>query len=324
MSGFPRWAQDLSLALLSLGGIIQASASEHRIASQSVKVGLISFDLKEGRSAGTAFLVSPCEIMTSFHVVFGPWYVTALRPPSRLERGLFVLSGVTYADGSHPVTMATPVAWGNYLGPDRQFRRPGEDWALLTLDHCLGRAYGHLTLADPASLKEVFEPESLAAIGYSTGRQMTDLHCSIVRGPGNSMEQVMFHDCVTMHGDSGAPIFYRYSNKAIAITSGYRSGAGESECAAEGFAGQDSRRSACANTAVLMSASITGKIAGYVAAVGAQRELLRLGYKAGSLGDTDSKALTLAISAAEADLGLAVTGRPSHALQKLLMLRTQR
>ena len=62
-----------------------------RVASHALRVGVITFELPEGRSTGTAFLISRCEIMTNFHVVFGPWYVTALKPPSREQQGRFTI-----------------------------------------------------------------------------------------------------------------------------------------------------------------------------------------------------------------------------------------
>jgi hypothetical protein len=106
-----------------------------RVASHALRVSVITFELPEGRSTGTAFLISRCEIMTNFHVVFGPWYVTALKRPSREQQGRFTLTAVTLEDGSHSTATAIPVAWWDYRGSDRQFRRPGEDWAILTLDN---------------------------------------------------------------------------------------------------------------------------------------------------------------------------------------------
>ena len=95
-----------------------------REASNFAPVGVIEFSLPEGRSRGTAFLVGECGVMTNFHVAFGPWYLTALRPPSNANRGTFTLTQVTLANGEHPSAGAIPVFWGDYTGPDRQFRRP--------------------------------------------------------------------------------------------------------------------------------------------------------------------------------------------------------
>ena len=40
----------------------------------------------------------------NFHVAFGPWYVTALHPPSSAGRGIFTLTQVTLENGEHPST----------------------------------------------------------------------------------------------------------------------------------------------------------------------------------------------------------------------------
>ena len=109
-----------------------------RKASNFVPVGAIEFSLPEGKSRGTAFLIGECAVMTNFHVVFGPWYLTALRPPSSAGRGTFTLTQMTLASGEHPSTGAIPVIWGDYTGPARQFQRPANDWVVLALEDCWG------------------------------------------------------------------------------------------------------------------------------------------------------------------------------------------
>ncbi len=93
-----------------------------RKAANFSSVGVIEFSLPEGRSTGTAFLIGECTAITNFHVAFGPWYVTALHPPSSAGRGIFTLTQVTLENGEHPSTGAIPVIWGDYKGPARQFR----------------------------------------------------------------------------------------------------------------------------------------------------------------------------------------------------------
>ncbi len=80
-----------------------------REASNFAPVGVIEFSLPEGKSTGTAFLISECTVMTNFHVVFGPWYLTALRPPSSAGRGTFTLTQATLRNGKHPTSAAIPV-----------------------------------------------------------------------------------------------------------------------------------------------------------------------------------------------------------------------
>ena len=115
-----------------------------RKASNFSPVGVIEFSLPEGRSTGTAFLVGECTVMTNFHVVFGPWYLTQLRPPSNANRGTFTLTQVTLPNGGHPSTGAIPVIWGDYTGPARQILQPANDWVVLALEECLGTRHGYL------------------------------------------------------------------------------------------------------------------------------------------------------------------------------------
>ena len=131
-------------AVTALAGLALTSAwvfdADDRQRSHSAMVGTLAIDLPEGSGFGTAALVDECGILTNFHVVFGPWYVTALRAPSHKSVGTFTLTEVTLPDGTHPAARATPVVWGPYRGPDRQLRNPSDDWAYLVLDRCLGRA----------------------------------------------------------------------------------------------------------------------------------------------------------------------------------------
>ena len=278
-----------------------------RVASHALRVGVITFELPEGRSTGTAFLISRCEIMTNFHVVFGPWYVTALKPPSREQQGRFTLTAVTLEDGSHPSATAIPAAWGDYRGPDRQFRRPGEDWAILTLDNCLGQTYGWFIPDDPAYADDITDEGDLTAIGYSSGRQMMDGDCSLLPGGG----AVLLHDCTALSGDSGAPVFSRISNKVVAIISGYRSSVSDGGC---------EQGEACFNTAVPLTLTVIRHIDVAKAALETQRYLLRMGYDAGQFGDIASSKLSAAIALAETSLGYPPTGKPSDWLPQMLRI----
>jgi hypothetical protein len=93
---------------------------DDRRPSHSVMVGRLEVKLPQGTASGTAALVDECGILTNFHVVFGPWYVTTFRAPSREFWGTFTLTEAMLPDGTHPSARAIPVTWGEYLGPDRQ------------------------------------------------------------------------------------------------------------------------------------------------------------------------------------------------------------
>src|SRR5262245_60578465 len=194
--------------------------ADDRVPSHSARIGTLSVALPEGSGTGTAFLIDACGILTNFHVVFGPWTVTALRPPSHDFTGTFTLTEVTLPDGSHPTARAVPVVWGDYLGPERQWRRPQEDWAYLVLDRCLGTRHGYFTLRE-ADLYEPPVDRGFTATGYSAGRQMADPACAARADPAADARGWL-HDCATLAGDSGGPIFRAGTMTVVALASGFR------------------------------------------------------------------------------------------------------
>jgi hypothetical protein len=179
-TGGPHMAIDIgrafaTVAVLAIGvGLLPPTSAwvfyeDDRQPSHSTMVGTLAIDLPEGRGLGTAVLVDRCGILTSFHTVFGPWYVTALRAPSRSFPGTFTLTEVMLPDGTRPTARAIPVVWGAYHGPDRHLRVPHHDWAYLVLDRCLGLKYGHFLLRALDLQDLAGELGGFAALGYSTG-----------------------------------------------------------------------------------------------------------------------------------------------------------
>ncbi|MGH6960263.1 MAG: hypothetical protein ACREE7_07260, partial [Dongiaceae bacterium] len=234
----------------ALGALLLTSAwvfyVDDRQPSHSPMVGMLTIDLPEGRGLGTAVLVDACGILTTFHAAFGPWYVTALRAPSREFPAIFTLTEVTLPDGTHPTTHATPVVWGDYRGPDRQIRSPGNDWAYLVLDRCLGAKHGYFNL-------RLLEPEELtgssdgfAAIGYASGRQMIDTGCSIRSATAKG---AWLHDCALLAGDSGSPIVRRGTLTLVGLGSSFVAGSGEPSCTGDNALRRD-WDDHCANLAV--------------------------------------------------------------------------
>lgn len=295
-----------------------------RIPSHSPLVGRLEVELPEGRAMGTAFLVDECGILSNFHVVFGPWYVTALRPPSRDFPGTFTLTELVLPDGTHPTALATPVIWGDYLGPDRQLRRMAEDWAYLVLDRCLGREHGYFELQGPPADDWPLPSDGFVSIGYSSDRQMQDPRCS-VGGAGLTVEGGGWrHDCALLPGDSGGPIVRSGTRTVIALGAGYSAHLGQRTCpldggSADGIAG--SRwASPCVNLAVPLSWPVIDRIRNASAAVALQRELPRFGIDAGPLGFIDDPRLTAAIKRVQRELGWTAIGEPSRTLLKFLQL----
>ena len=310
-----------------LGALLSTSAwvfyADDRLPSHSARIGTFTIELPEGSGTGTAFLVDECGILTNFHVVFGPWYVTALRPPSRDFTGTFTLTEVTLPDGSHPSTRAIPVVWGDYLGPDRQWRRPGEDWAYLALERCLGSRYGYFDLRE-ADLYEPAVDNGFTAIGYSAGRQMADPKCA-ARADPTAGGKGWVDDCAALAGDSGGPIFHNGTLTVVALTSSFRARSDNKACLSA-----DPRvdrhpllawARGCANIAVPVTSAMRDKLWDAMIAVGTQRVLTSLGYDAGPIGEIDAPQMRAAIRQVQREMGWAVTGEPTCILHKILLLR---
>jgi hypothetical protein len=295
--------------------------ADDRVPSHSARIGTLSVELQEGGGTGTAFLIDECGILTNFHVVFGPWHVTALRPPSHDFTGTFRLTEVTLADGSHPTTRAIPVAWGNYLGPDRQWRRPEEDWAYLVLEECLGLDYGYFDLRE-ADLYEPAIDKGFTAIGYSAGRQMADPACTARADPTVAIKGWL-HDCAALAGDSGGPIFRAGTLTVVALSSGYRAQSNGRACLSAGAGAEwfASWGSGCANVAVPVSSTMRERTWEARAALGIQSMLAKLGYGVGPIGTIDTPQTVAAIRQVQREMGWPETGEPSDGLHKVLQLR---
>jgi len=310
-----------------LAALLSTSAwvfyADDRLPSHSARIGTFAIELPEGSGIGTAFLVDECGILTNFHVAFGPWYVTALRPPSHDFTGTFTLTEVTLPDGSHPTARAMPVVWGDYLGPDRQWRRPEEDWAYLMLDRCLGAQYGYFELRE-ADLYEPPVDQGFSAVGYSAGRQMVDPRCAARADPAAGAE-AWLHDCAVLAGDSGGPIFRGGTLTVVALASGYRAHPNERACLSADPGSPEDRflgwGRGCANVAVPVSSAIREKVWAAWTAIGMRDVLTRLGYNAGPPGMIEAPQLKAAVRRVERELGWSETGEPTGTLYKFLKLR---
>ncbi len=186
-------------------------------------IGLMVLD--EGQSdavAGTAFLVSPCHVLTAYHVAGGGKEINAKTTASfYLGQGSI---GPDFDDAQHfaDQSAAHPVVWGKYVpsdddGPAAQRARAmlengWQDWALLKLDRCLGGPdydYGYFQLA-PITTRDLTRDGlglRVSSVGLpgdkSMDRLWRDPDCRIVGQVHNSGWQ---HDCVTVPGNSGGPL----------------------------------------------------------------------------------------------------------------------
>jgi V8-like Glu-specific endopeptidase len=166
---------------------------------------------------GTAFLVSPCYVLTDFHVVFGSR--TTKPEPDQDHSATFILN--------KKMIRAVPAAYGEF------YRFRGRDWALYSLepdaDHrCLGEdpAVGWVRLAplDRAAAQD----KSLSIAGYPSDRSFSSLWrqdaCRLYERQGNIENDGMWTtDCATRPGASGSPIFFVQDGvlNVVAIMSGH-------------------------------------------------------------------------------------------------------
>lgn len=313
----------------ALGLLSQTAAwvfyKDDRRPSHSAMVGTLEIDLPEGASLGTAVLVDDCGILTNFHVVFGPWYVTALRDPSPHFPGTFTVTEATLPDGTHPTARAIPVIWGEYLGPDRHLRVPHHDWAYLVLDRCLGLEYGHAVLR--AFDLEDFEgaADGFAALGYSTGRQMMDPACSVHADRTRSAKQTWLHDCALETGDSGGPLVMRGTSTMVALSASLVADPHDPRCPRGGVRHRGAPLAhwsvRCANVAVPLTGDVIARVEAARIALGVQRALIASGYDAGPLGAIHEPRAIAAIEQVQRDMRWPVTGEPTDGLRKILWLK---
>ena len=186
-------------------------------------IGLVFYQAPSGQfAAGTGFLVSPCHVLTAYHVAAG-----GERVDETTASTFYVGDGKTGPDfpdlnrfaESSP---AHPVLWGRYvrlndgsnlLARAQSVERNGwEDWALLELETCFGAKpynYGYLKLS-PVSTREIMKgganiaARSVGLPGDKSARSLwEDPTCRLI---GQIYASGWQHDCITIPGNSGGPI----------------------------------------------------------------------------------------------------------------------
>jgi tetratricopeptide (TPR) repeat protein/V8-like Glu-specific endopeptidase len=189
-------------------------------------IGLVVHSDGFGSEAGTGFLVSPCHVMTAYHVVAGKGKIstqdTATFYVGEGNEGPSYSGGRRYADSA----IAHPVVWGNFVDGDKDvthlvksWQSNGwNDWVLMKLDRCLGdpeNGWGYLKLAPIATreLTRAGETPEAIVVGLPRDkdeRKLTeDPACRVV---GQMRESGWQHDCMTLPGNSGGPILQRKSD----------------------------------------------------------------------------------------------------------------
>ena len=160
-------------------------------------IGLVRRRFPGAYETGT--LVDECHVLTSQHI-FGD-----RRSPigKRLTFTGAVGSKQQVSSGG---TVVAAGGLENYRAADQLREARGNDWLLLRLDACLGRILGYAKLHEgPAT---AFELKSVENAGYPMDRSRrsgltVDPSCEIRA----IHTLVWLHDCATLQGNSGGPIF---------------------------------------------------------------------------------------------------------------------
>ncbi len=157
-------------------------------------------------SAGTAFLVSRCHILTNYHVAFSNEKVPDPHEISRFTLDL------------ESTSKAIPVLYGKFY--DGEKFNNLEDWAILKLENCLGDSHGWLQLS-VFELSEVAKLSApLAMAGYPQDRDAKfltlDPECRVyaqekIGSPG------WRHDCASREGTSGSPIMANLDGHIVVV-----------------------------------------------------------------------------------------------------------
>lgn len=209
-----------------------ALGGDDRIAIERIKgstfgpVGLMVLD--EGADdavAGTAFLVSPCHVLTAYHVAGGGKAITD-KTVAHFYLGQGHI-GPDFDDARQfaEETTAKPVVWGQYIPNEDDspaeirakaiLQNGWEDWALLKLDRCLGDektgyGYFHLYPMTTRDLTRLGTGLRISSIGLPGDKPLTrlwwDPHCRVV---GQVHDSGWQNDCVTVPGNSGGPLLLR-------------------------------------------------------------------------------------------------------------------
>lgn len=151
---------------------------------------------KIGRGSG--FMISPCYAVTNHHVVFG-----LDDAPTKGTDYPMIFSILGGKDDERALSVAaTPVKVADIA------KHPGQDWAILKLESCLGEKIGWFSLDetdDPE--KWIGAPVNMAGFPGERDEKTVTIQyaCKIVTF--DLMLGFYKHDCATTAGQSGGPIY---------------------------------------------------------------------------------------------------------------------
>lgn len=167
------------------------------------------------RTRGTAFLVSPCYVLSNYHAVFG----LAFDGPDEGRD-----YSTTFSVGADPdytfrwQVHATPVRWGAFN------RKKEHDWALLKLDGCVGGQPDIGWLETGAETPADLKGSTVAFAGFPSDKALTSLWVQTdckVEGPQPGTVKIL-HACSVRTGASGSPLIATHGGapRAVAIQCG--------------------------------------------------------------------------------------------------------
>ena len=191
------------MSMLSLAAPAPAATFDRddRVAITNPDATLLPIGIvKGGRGVAyaTGFLVDDCHVLTVKHAAGRVAAVAGRRMSFRLP-----FAG---ADGASAGSVVARATLDLVADPNRLDR--SQDWLLLRLDHCLGRRFGSLALAESPGESGPDRSPALFSAGFPNDqprrRQLTiDPACRVRGGSG----PLMIHDCSSHPGNSGSPIF---------------------------------------------------------------------------------------------------------------------
>jgi V8-like Glu-specific endopeptidase len=185
--------------------------TNHRVPHQSGNVTTLNFDM------ATAFLVSPCYVLTNYHVIFGN---RKSKPEADQD------FSATFSAGGKK-SLAVPVKYGEF------YRFGGRDWTLLQLNSdaehpCLGEEpnIGWIQLG-PLTPTQAME-KSFSIAGYPSDKTASSLWrqdtCRLFEKYGDiENDGIWTTDCATRPRASGSPIFFVQDGvlNVVAIMTGH-------------------------------------------------------------------------------------------------------
>lgn len=160
-------------------------------------VGLVRDIDESDPEHGTGFLISPCHVLTNYHVAFGSDNAQPVASKRvRFSLGIAGRSGVETVSG-------TVIGYGDTFQPTRNRY---DDWALIRLDSSPGEKYGYFNIAS-TPFPAVRQLELVSA-GYPADKPASELWGDNCRIPDRETYGWMTN-CILVPGSSGGPIATR-------------------------------------------------------------------------------------------------------------------